>query len=108
VCRAHTLYADRLACAGELRVPGFILIAHGNNSQVVYRPGDGCSTCARVGTRDETNTGTRDQTRVCHGPDDRGVFCALAVGAGGHAASDIRGMVRCAQFAQFKVAGKVY
>ena len=40
----------------------FILIAHGSNSRVVYRPDDGCSACARVGTRDETNAGPRDQT----------------------------------------------
>ena len=67
---------------GALRVPGFILIAHGNSGRVVYRPGDGCSACARVGTRDETNAGTRDQTRVYHGQDVRdSVFCALAVGA---------------------------
>ena len=58
------------------------MIAHGSNGWVVYRPGDGRSACARVGTRDETNTGTRDQTRVCHGPDARDtVFCALDVGA---------------------------
>ena len=81
-CSHSLFYADRLACAGALRVPGFILIAHGSNGRVLYRPGDGCSACARVGTRDETNAGTRDQTRVCHGPDARdAVFCALAVGA---------------------------
>jgi hypothetical protein len=80
-CSHSLFYADRLACAGALRVPGFILIAHGSNSRVVYRHDDGCSACARVGTRDETNTGTRDQTRVCHGPDARdAVFCDLAVG----------------------------
>ena len=63
-------------------MPGFILIAHGSNGRVVYRPGDGCSACARIGTRDETNAGTRDETRVCHGQDARdAVFCALAVGA---------------------------
>ena len=81
-CSHSLFYADRLACAGALRVPGFILIAHGSNGRVVYRPGDGCSACARIGTRDETNTGTRDETRVCHGQDARdAVFCALAVGA---------------------------
>ena len=81
-CSHSLFYADRLACAGALRVPGFILIAHGSNGWVVYRPGDGRSACARVGTRDETNAGTRDQTRVCHGPDARdAVFCALDVGA---------------------------
>jgi hypothetical protein len=57
-------------------------MTQGSNGRVVYRPGDGCSACACVGTRDETNTGTRDQTLVCHGPDARdAVFCALAVGA---------------------------
>ena len=61
-CSHSLFYADRLACAGTLRVPGFILIAHGSNGRVVYRPGDGCSACARVGTRDETNAGPRDQT----------------------------------------------
>ena len=77
----HEEPCDRLACAGALRVPGFILIAHGSNGWVVYRPGDGRSACARVGTRDETNSGTRDQTRVCHGQDARDtVFCALDVG----------------------------
>ena len=81
-CSHSLFYADRLACAGTLRVPGFILIAHGSNGRVVYRPGDGCSACARIGTRDETNAGTRDETRVCHGQDARdAVFCALAVGA---------------------------
>ncbi len=49
-CSHSLFYADRLACAGALRVPGFILIAHGSNGLVVYRPGDGCSACARVGT----------------------------------------------------------
>ena len=81
-CSHSLFYADRLACAGALRVPGFILIAHGSNGRVVYRPGDGCSACARIGTRDETSAGTRDETRVCHGQDARdAVFCALAVGA---------------------------
>jgi hypothetical protein len=75
-CSHSLFYADRLACAGALRVPGFILIAHGSNGRVVYRPGDGCSACARVGTRDETNVGTRDQTRVCHGPDTRDAVLA--------------------------------
>jgi hypothetical protein len=81
-CSHSLFYADQLPCAGVLRVQGVILITHGSNGRVVYRPVDGCSACARVGTRDETNTGTRNQTRVCHGPDDRdSVFWALAVGA---------------------------
>jgi hypothetical protein len=50
-------------------VPGFILIAHGSNGRVVYRPGDGCSACARVGTRDQTNAGTRDLTRGARSTD---------------------------------------
>ena len=35
-CSHSLFYADRLACAGALRVPGFILIAHGSNGWVVY------------------------------------------------------------------------
>ena len=53
-CSHALFYADSVACAGALRVRGLILIAHGSNCQVVYIPCDGCSACARVGTKDQT------------------------------------------------------
>ena len=45
-CSHALFYADRVACAGALRVRGLILIAHGSNGRVVYRPGEiGRASC---------------------------------------------------------------